>query len=61
MSARIRDWTIIAVCLHVIAGFWMAANPTTLGHWQAMRDVAYDSIWSEYVSDCDCTEPLDYH
>lgn len=61
MSARIRDWTIIAVCLHVIAGFWMAANPITLGQWQAMRDVAYDSIWSEYISDCDCTEPLDYH
>jgi len=52
MSETIRNWAITTVCLHVIAGFWMAANPTTLGHWEAMRDVAYDSLWSEYASDC---------
>lgn len=59
MSETIRNWAITAVCLHVIAGFWMSANPNTVGHWQALRDIAYDSIWSEYVSDCDCTNSLD--
>lgn len=35
------------------------AQPELLGHWQAQKDIAYDSIWAEWISDCDCTEPLE--
>ena len=34
-------------------------EPKVVGEWQAQRDIAYDAIWSEYVSDCDCTQPLE--
>ena len=34
-------------------------SPETVGQWQAKRDVAYDSIMSEYWMDCDCTEELE--
>jgi hypothetical protein len=33
--------------------------PEVVGQWQAKRDVAYDSIWSEYLMDCDCTEIME--
>jgi hypothetical protein len=52
MSETLRNWAIITVCLHAIAGFWMAADPNTLGQWGAMRDVAYDSVWSKYTFEC---------
>jgi hypothetical protein len=35
------------------------AAPEVVGEWQAKRDVAYDSIWGEYLMDCDCTENLE--
>lgn len=35
------------------------ANPAAVGQWKAKVDIGYDSIWSEYVSDCDCTETLE--
>jgi len=34
-------------------------KPEVLGHWEAQRDIAYDSIWSEWVSDCDCGQTLE--
>jgi hypothetical protein len=34
-------------------------SPEVVGEWQAQRDIAYDSIWSEWVVDCDCTEILE--
>lgn len=34
-------------------------NPEWIGHWMAQKDIAYDSIWMEYIADCDCTEPLE--
>lgn len=34
-------------------------NPELVGYWQAQRDIAYDSIWIEYISDCDCAQPLE--
>ncbi len=34
-------------------------DPTVLGHWEAQRDIAYDSIWSEYVVDCDCADAIE--
>ncbi len=59
MSNAIKNWSITALCLHLIAVVWFAASPTRLGHWEAQRDIAYDSVWSEWVSDCDCTQPLE--
>jgi cbb3-type cytochrome oxidase subunit 3 len=55
MSGVIKNWSIIALCLHLIAAIWFAASPTRLGQWDAQRSIAYDSIWSEYIVDCDCT------
>ena len=34
-------------------------HPEKIGQWQARMDIGYDSIWSECVSDCDCTEALE--
>jgi hypothetical protein len=59
MTHEIKNWTIIAVCLHIIAGMWYAASPTRAGYWLASMDIAYDSIWIEYIGDCDCTESLE--
>lgn len=55
MAHTIKNWCIIALCLHTLAAIWFAASPTRLGMWEAQRDIAYESIWGEYVADCDCT------
>ena len=34
-------------------------HPEKIGQWKAQMDIGYDSVWSEYVSDCDCTEALE--
>jgi hypothetical protein len=49
---------ILKVVVIVLIGV-VVLNPTAVGHWQAQRDVAYDSIWGEWVVDCDCTEILE--
>lgn len=54
--ANIRDCVIIVA---IAACAWIADNPEMVGHWQANRDIAYDSIMMEYVADCDCTESLE--
>jgi cbb3-type cytochrome oxidase subunit 3 len=58
MTQLIKQWVIIALCLHIIAGIWYAASPTRLGAWEAARDIAYDSIWLEYAEDTYCGEDL---
>lgn len=52
---------ILVICLIIIQLYvWMLAlNPESVGQWEAKRDIGYESIWSEYVSDCDCTQPLE--
>ncbi len=40
-------------------GLAVLLDPTSLGEWKAKLDIGYDSIWSEYVYDCDCTEELE--
>jgi hypothetical protein len=49
LSATIK---IIAI----VFGGVILTTPELIGEWQAKRDIAYDSIWGEYVMDCDCTE-----
>lgn len=34
-------------------------HPEKIGQWKARMDIGYDSVWSEYMSDCDCTESLE--
>lgn len=34
-------------------------EPATIGQWKAEMDIGYDSIWAEYIYDCDCTEDLE--
>lgn len=34
-------------------------DPVKQGRNDAKRDIAYDSIMSEWISDCDCTSNLD--
>lgn len=45
----------IVIALIVIVAF----APDWVGHWEAQRDIAYDSVWSEWVSDCDCVDALE--
>ncbi len=60
MIRNIRDITITALVLYAFCiSLWAGLNPEAVGHWQAQKDVAYDTIWGEWVSDCDCTEPLE--
>jgi len=37
----------------------VVTEPETIGQWKAQMDIGYDSIWAEYVYDCDCTEALE--
>jgi len=34
-------------------------HPEKIGQWKAEMDIGYDSVWAEYVYDCDCTEALE--
>jgi hypothetical protein len=49
LSATIKILVIVFVGIII-------DKPELIGEWQAKRDIAYDSIWGEYVMDCDCTE-----
>ncbi len=52
--------------LVTLIGIIYILAPDAVGRWEAMRDVAYDQIWYEYVSDQDihyecvdpCVDPL---
>lgn len=59
MSNVIKDWSITTLCLSIVAIIWFASSPSRLGYWEAQRDVAYESIWSEHITDCDCTDTLE--
>ena len=49
----------VLLLLASLVVFIALVSPETVGEWQARKDVAYDSIWIEWVGDCDCTEPLE--
>lgn len=59
MSEAIKNWSITALCLSLVVFLWIGSSPTRLGYWVAQRDIAYDSVWSEYVSDYDCAEAFE--
>lgn len=39
--------------------FVMIADPKLVGRWLADVDIAYDTVWMDYIGDCDCTESLE--
>ena len=60
MIRNMRDIAIFILTMYIIAiVVWVRLNPEGVGEWKAQMDVSYDSIWSEYMSDCDCTEALE--
>lgn len=60
MIRNLRDFAIFILVMYVFALLIAARfNPEWVGHWQAQKDIAYDSIWIEWIGDCDCTEPLE--
>ena len=50
--------TVLLLIASFVA-FVALTNPEAVGQWQAKRDIGYDSIWSEWIMDCDCTEALE--
>lgn len=52
LSAAVKIAVIVLIAVVLF-------NPEAVGHWQAQKDIAYDSIWMEWIADCDCTEPLE--
>jgi hypothetical protein len=56
-ALAVLNQILVAVILTI--GLSYLINPVQVGYWQAQRDIGYDSIWGEYVSDCDCTEILE--
>ena len=57
-----RDVTIAVAMVAWTASLLVTSqpiDPVLQGQNDAKRDIAYDSIMSEWVSDCDCTENLD--
>lgn len=57
---KLNLYLTIVLKLTAIAFVLMALyHPETIGYWQAQNAIAYDSIWGEYVMDCDCTESLE--
>jgi hypothetical protein len=60
MIKNMRDFCIFLLVLYaLVVSLWIRTSPEQVGYWLAKRDIAYDSIWSEYVEDCDCTEELE--
>lgn len=49
----------VLLMLASLVAFIALVYPEAVGEWQARKDVAYDSIWSEWIMDCDCTEALE--
>jgi hypothetical protein len=56
-AVKLLNQLAIAVILTVV--LILISDPSAVGHWLAQVDIAYDSIWGEYVADCDCTLPLE--
>ena len=60
MIKNMRDFAIFILTVYIFSVMISARlNPEWVGHWEARKDIAYDSIWGEYIMDCDCTEPLE--
>lgn len=60
MIKNCRDFAIFVLTIYVLAvAVWARTNPTSVGEWQAKKDVAYDTVWMQWVGDCDCTLPLE--
>lgn len=58
MIKNMRDFAIFILTVYIFAVMISARlDPEWVGHWEAQKDIAYDTIWSEYIMDCDCTEP----
>ena len=49
-----RDIMITIAMTQLIVGYWVVMDAEFVGHWLANVDIAYDSVWSEYIADCDC-------
>jgi hypothetical protein len=60
MIRNIRDIAITLLVAYVLVVSMTARmNPEWVGYWMAQKDIAYDSVWSEWIMDCDCTEALE--
>ena len=60
MIRNMRDIAIFILTMYIIAIMvWVRLNPEDVGQWKAQMDIGYDSIWAEYIFDCDCTEALE--
>jgi hypothetical protein len=60
MIRNMRDFAIFLLVMYVlVVAVTARMNPEWVGHWLAQKDVAYDTIWMEWVGDCDCTESLE--
>jgi hypothetical protein len=60
MIRNMRDIAIFILTVYIFAVMmWARLSPEEVGQWKARMDVSYDSIWSEYIFDCDCTEALE--
>lgn len=51
MTETIKNWAIIALCLQVVVVLAGMSMPETYGEWMAARDIAYDRVWSDYISE----------
>ena len=57
MIKAIRDIAIILFLFYAMCiMFWVRLQPEQVGVWLANVDISYDSVWMEYIADCDCTE-----
>ena len=60
MIKNCRDAAIFLLTLYVlIVAIWARTNPASIGEWQAQKDIAYDTVWMQWIGDCDCTMPLE--
>jgi hypothetical protein len=59
MTNYLQDTLTLIIKVLIVGAFIIfEVNPEYYGERLARMDVAYDSIWGEYIMDCDCTEPL---
>lgn len=50
-------FNIIYKFIFFVAVMTAITSPETVGEWQARSYIAYDTLWLEYIGECDCTEP----
>lgn len=51
---------VFKITIAALIGF-LLDSPEWVGRWEAQKDIAYDSVMSEYYADvdCDCTEAVE--